>query len=54
MNIYKNIFKEVFPSKNYAHLLEIDDIDIAIGKARFLILLFKSTCSSILAHMTEK
>ena len=51
-------FKEAFPSKIEAHILKKDDIDTAIGKARGLVLLFKSELpqsmsSSVLAHIKE-
>ena len=35
-------FKETFPAQIEAQLLEIEDIDVASGKARVLVLLFKS------------
>ena len=52
-------FKEMFPPKIEAQLPEIEDIDVAKVKTKFLMLLFKcelpqATRSSMLAHMTEK
>ena len=51
--------KEAFSPMTEAQLFKIDDINTAIGKARVLGLLFKSTppqpmSSLMLAHMTDR
>ena len=52
-------FKDMFPANIEWQLLEIEDKDVAIDKAKVLVLLFKSekpqaTSSSMLPHITEK
>ena len=53
-------FKQVFPPKIEVQWLEIEDIDVAIGKLRVFIFFFKIRTTAnnklfyILTHMTEK
>ena len=44
-------FKEEFSPKVKAQLLETDDIDTAMGKARVLVLLFKSELPNPQVHL---